>query len=53
VVDALKDHAVRTLVNTVDRLGSATYKVLLDKRVNIFSGAELWASCINQVQMMK
>ncbi|OVA14724.1 hypothetical protein BVC80_1819g42 [Macleaya cordata] len=50
VVDTLKDYAVRALVNTVDHLGSVTYKVngMLDERVNEVSGAELRVSCIEQ-----
>ena len=51
VVDTLKDYAIRALVNTVDHLGSVTYKVndLLDEKVDEVSGTELRVSCIEQV----
>ncbi|KAI4307095.1 hypothetical protein L6164_030319 [Bauhinia variegata] len=50
VVETLKDYAVKALVNTVDHLGSVTYKVndLLDEKVVEVSGAELRVSCIEQ-----
>ncbi|XP_057452362.1 protein ABIL2 [Lotus japonicus] len=50
VVDTLKDYAIKALVNTVDHLGSVTYKVtdLLDEKVVEVSGAELRVSCIEQ-----
>ncbi|KAI3971492.1 hypothetical protein MKX01_021552 [Papaver californicum] len=50
VVDTLRDYAVRALVNTVDHLGSVTFKVtdMLDERVNVVSGAELRVTCIEQ-----
>ncbi|KAK7317112.1 hypothetical protein RJT34_01079 [Clitoria ternatea] len=51
VVETLKDYAVKALVNTVDHLGSVTYKVndLLDEKVVEVSVAELRVSCIEQV----
>lgn len=51
VVDTLKEYAVKALVNTVDHLGSVTYKVsdLLDEKVDEVSGTELRISCIEQV----
>ncbi|PSS04466.1 hypothetical protein CEY00_Acc20320 [Actinidia chinensis var. chinensis] len=50
VVDTLKDYAIKALVNTVDHLGSVTYKVndLLDEKVDEVSGTELRVSCIEQ-----
>ncbi|XP_058100504.1 protein ABIL2-like isoform X2 [Magnolia sinica] len=50
VVSTLKDYAVQALVNTVDHLGSVTYKVngLLDEKVDEVSGTELRVSCIEQ-----
>ncbi|KAL4324290.1 hypothetical protein GQ457_11G032990 [Hibiscus cannabinus] len=50
VVDTLKDYAIKALVNTVDHLGSVTYKVndLLDEKVEEVSGTELRVSCIQQ-----
>ncbi|XP_061348936.1 protein ABIL2-like [Gastrolobium bilobum] len=50
VVETLKDYAIKALVNTVDHLGSVTYKVndLLDEKVVEVSGAELRVSCIEQ-----
>lgn len=50
VVDMLKDYAIKALVNTVDHLGSVTYKVndLLDEKVDEVSGTELRVSCIEQ-----
>ncbi|THG06689.1 hypothetical protein TEA_023406 [Camellia sinensis var. sinensis] len=51
VVDTLKDYAIKALVNTVDHLGSVTYKVndLLDEKVDDVSGTEFRVSCIEQV----
>ncbi|EYU25243.1 hypothetical protein ABFS82_06G019900 [Erythranthe guttata] len=50
VVNTLKDYAIKALVNTVDHLGSVTYKVndLLDEKVDQVSGTELRVSCIEQ-----
>ncbi|KAI4325998.1 hypothetical protein MLD38_031357 [Melastoma candidum] len=50
VVETLRDYAVKALVNTVDHLGSITYKVndLLDAKVDVVSGTELRVSCIEQ-----
>ncbi|XWS50337.1 hypothetical protein CRYUN_Cryun12cG0079500 [Craigia yunnanensis] len=50
VVETLKDYAIKALVNTVDHLGSVTYKVndLLDEKVEEVSGTELRVSCIEQ-----
>ncbi|KAK3229657.1 hypothetical protein Dsin_001538 [Dipteronia sinensis] len=50
VVETLKDYAIKALVNTVDHLGSVTYKVndLLYEKVDEVSGTELRVSCIEQ-----
>ncbi|XP_044485019.1 protein ABIL2-like [Mangifera indica] len=50
VVETLKDYAIKALVNTVDHLGSVTYKVndLLDAKVDEVSCTELRVSCIEQ-----
>lgn len=50
VIETLKDYAIKALVNTVDHLGSVTYKVndLLDVKVDEVSGTELRVSCIEQ-----
>ncbi|XP_020586169.1 protein ABIL3-like [Phalaenopsis equestris] len=50
VMNTLKDYAVKALVNTVDHLGSVSYKVngLFDEKVDEVSGAELRLSCIEQ-----
>ncbi|ESR54369.1 hypothetical protein CICLE_v10021055mg [Citrus x clementina] len=50
VVETLKDYAVKALVNTVDHLGSVTYKVndLLDEKVDEVSDTEHRVSCIEQ-----
>ncbi|PPR98100.1 hypothetical protein GOBAR_AA22563 [Gossypium barbadense] len=50
VVETLKDYAIKALVNTVDHLGSMTYKVndLLDENLEQVSGTELRVSCIEQ-----
>lgn len=50
VVETLKDYAIKALVNTVDHLGSVTYKVndLLDEKVDEVTGTELRVSCIEQ-----
>ena len=54
VVETLKDYAIKALVNTVDHLGSVTYKVndLLDEKVVEVSVAELRVSCIEQVYLI-
>ncbi|XP_065619891.1 protein ABIL3 isoform X1 [Quercus suber] len=51
VVETLKDYTIKALVNTVDHLGSITYKVndLLDEKVDEASGTELRVSSIEQV----
>lgn len=51
VVETLKDYTIKALVNTVDHLGSITYKVndLLDEKVDEVSGTELRVSSIEQV----
>ncbi|MQL89890.1 hypothetical protein Taro_022489 [Colocasia esculenta] len=50
VVDTLKDYAIKALVNTVDHLGSVSYKVndLLDEKFDEVSGTELRVYCIEQ-----
>ncbi|KAK1302648.1 Protein ABIL3 [Acorus calamus] len=50
VVETLKDYAIKAFVNTVDHLGSVSYKVngLLDEKVEEVSGTELRVSCIEQ-----
>ncbi|KAM7499785.1 hypothetical protein LguiA_024199 [Lonicera macranthoides] len=50
VADTLKDYAIKAFVNTVDHLGSVTYKVgdMLDEKVDEVSGTELQVSCIEQ-----
>ncbi|KAH1255659.1 Protein ABIL2 [Glycine max] len=54
VVETLKDYAIKALVNTVDHLGSVTYKVndLLDEKVVEVSVAELRVSCIEQFLLL-
>ncbi|VVB05043.1 unnamed protein product [Arabis nemorensis] len=50
VVETLKDYAVKALVNTIDHLGSVTYKVndFIDEKVDEVSDTELRVSCIEQ-----
>ncbi|CAL8127996.1 unnamed protein product [Prunus armeniaca] len=50
VVETLKDYAIKALVNTVDHLGSVTYKVndFFDEKVDEVSGTEFRVSCIEQ-----
>ncbi|XWS48583.1 hypothetical protein CRYUN_Cryun13aG0089200 [Craigia yunnanensis] len=50
MVETLKDYAIKALVNTVDHLGSVTYKVndILDEKAEEVSGTELRVSCIEQ-----
>ncbi|CAN1250795.1 Protein ABIL3 [Linum perenne] len=50
VVETLKDYAIKALVNTVDHLGSVTFKVndLLDEKVDEVTGTEFRVSCIEQ-----
>lgn len=51
MVNTLKDYAVRAIVNTVDHLGSASYKVngLVDEKAEEVTVTELRVSCIEQV----
>ena len=51
VVETLKDYAIKALVNTVDHLGSVSYKVndIFDEKVEEVSGTEFRVSCIEQV----
>lgn len=51
VVDTLKDYTMKAFINTVDHLGSITYKVngRLDAGINKISGTELQVSCMEQV----
>lgn len=51
MVETLKDYAIKALVNTVDHLGSVTYKVndFVDEKVDEVAGTELRVSCIEQV----
>ncbi|KAL9225413.1 hypothetical protein vseg_001342 [Gypsophila vaccaria] len=50
VIETLREYSIKALVNTVDHLGSVTYKVneLLDEKVEELSGIELRVSCIEQ-----
>ncbi|KAL8127017.1 protein ABIL3-like isoform X2 [Apium graveolens] len=50
VVSTLKNYAIKALVNTVDHLGSASYKVndFLDEKVSEVSGTEICVSSIEQ-----
>ncbi|KAG1335007.1 Protein ABIL3 [Cocos nucifera] len=51
VMNTLKDYALKALVNTVDHLGSVSYKVnnLLNEKVGEVSGTEFRVSCIEQM----
>ncbi|KAM7267416.1 hypothetical protein ACFE04_009582 [Oxalis oulophora] len=50
VVETLKDYVIKAFVNTVDHLGSVTFKVndLLEEKVDEVSRTELRLSCIEQ-----
>ncbi|KAK9724830.1 hypothetical protein RND81_05G101600 [Saponaria officinalis] len=50
VIDTLKEYAIKALVNTVDHLGSVTYKVndLLDEKIEEVCGTKTRISCIEQ-----
>lgn len=52
MIETLKDYAVKAIVNTVDHLGSVTYKVneFLDEKVDDVSGTELRVSCVEEVR---
>jgi len=54
VIETLKDYAIKALINTVDHLGSVTYKVndLLDEKIEEVSGTKLRISCIEQVYLI-
>jgi hypothetical protein len=51
VMKTLKDYAVKAVVNTIDHLGSVTYKVngLVDEKFDEISETEFRVSCIEQV----
>lgn len=51
MIETLKDYAVKALVNTVDHLGSVTFKVndLLDNKIDEVSASEFRISSIEQV----
>uniref|UniRef100_A0A7N0RB96 Uncharacterized protein n=1 Tax=Kalanchoe fedtschenkoi TaxID=63787 RepID=A0A7N0RB96_KALFE len=50
VVEILKDYAMKALVNTVDHLGSVTFKVndIVEDKIGQAQGADLRLSCIEQ-----
>ncbi|CAL9065357.1 unnamed protein product [Musa banksii] len=50
VVNTLREYAIKAVVNTVDHLGSVSFKVtgLLEAKVDEVSGAESRVSCIEQ-----
>ncbi|XP_042457313.1 protein ABIL2-like [Zingiber officinale] len=50
VVNTLKDYAIKALINTVDHLGSVSYKVngVLNEKVDAISVAEFRVSSIEQ-----
>lgn len=52
MADTLKDYAIKALVNTVDHLGSASFKVdrLLNDNTDEVVEADLRVSCIEQVR---
>ncbi|MED6176356.1 Protein abil3 [Stylosanthes scabra] len=54
VIETLKDYTIKALVNTVDHLGSVTFKVndLLDDKVAQVSQANLRLSCIEQTRIV-
>ncbi|KAL0699797.1 hypothetical protein Bca4012_055919 [Brassica carinata] len=51
VVETLKDYVIKALVNTVDHLGSVTYKfnAFVDEKADQVAGTELRVACIEQV----
>lgn len=51
MVDTLKDYTAKALVNTVDHLGSMSYKVdsLLNENMKHLSLSDLRITCIQQV----
>ena len=53
VVNTLREYAIKAVVNTVDHLGSVSFKVtgLLEAKVDEVSGAESRVSCIEQVRI--
>ncbi|KAK3429488.1 protein ABIL3 isoform X3 [Eucalyptus grandis] len=54
VVNTLRDYATKAFINTVDHLGSMTYKVncLLDDKIGEASAIELRFSCVQQRRRM-
>ncbi|KAE8719707.1 Protein ABIL3 [Hibiscus syriacus] len=50
VVETLKDYAIKAIVNTIDHLGSVTYKVndFMEEKVDEVSGTELQVSCVEE-----
>lgn len=51
VFNTLKEYAIKALINTVDHLGSVSFKVngLLDEKVDVVSVAESRVLSIEQV----
>ncbi|KAH9287553.1 hypothetical protein KI387_031670, partial [Taxus chinensis] len=51
VVENLKDYLVKALINTIDHLGSVSYKLndLLNQQINDISSAHLRIACLNQM----
>jgi len=51
VVNTLRDYITKAFINTVDHLGSMTYKVnsLLDDKIGEASAIDLRFSCVQQV----
>ncbi|KAE8681386.1 putative protein ABIL2 [Hibiscus syriacus] len=52
VVETLKDYAAKAIVNTIDHLGSVTYKVndFLEEKVDEVSGTERRVSCVEELR---
>lgn len=50
ILENLKDYALKAIVNTVDHLGSLSYKLndLLNQQANEISSTELRIACLNQ-----
>ncbi|CAM8993400.1 unnamed protein product [Rhodiola kirilowii] len=50
VIETLKDYAIKALVNTVDHLGSVSFKVndLVEEKIGKASKADLRISCLEQ-----
>lgn len=51
MMETMKEYAIKSLISTVDHLGSVAYKVdsFLDEKIGEVSAMDIRFSCFNQV----